>query len=195
MRRRESVSPGQRQMRNPQIKFTYRDYLSLPEQDRRELIEGDFYVVPAPSFGHQSIARNLGTILWDFVRINRLGVVLWAPLDVVLSEETVVQPDILFVSNGNRGIITENNVSGAPDLVIEVLSPGTAERDKGLKLRLYARAGVREYWLVDPGASSIQVMQLGPEGYNTVRTHTAGAASSPLLPGLRVVLGEVFAAY
>ena len=105
-------------MLNPQIKFTYRDYLLLPEGDRRELIEGDFYLVPSTGFRHQSISRDLGAILWDYVRSAELGVVLWAPMDVVLSEETAVQPDILFVSNGNHDVITESNISGAPDLVI-----------------------------------------------------------------------------
>ena len=180
-------------MQNPRIKFTHRDYLLLPEQDRRELIEGDFYVVPSPSFRHQSIVANLGVVLWDFVRRNRLGVVLWAPMDVALSEVNVVQPDILFISNERRHIITENNISGAPDLAIEILSPGTAQRDRELKLSLYSRFGVREYWIVDPDERSVQAMGLGPEGYNTIRTHTSGMVSSPLLPGLDIPLDEIFA--
>ena len=138
------------QMLNPRIKFTYTDYLLLPEGDRRELIEGDFYMVPSPSFRHQSISRDISTPLWDYVRTNGLGVVVWAPMDVVLTQESVVQPDILFISNERREIITDNNISGAPDLVVEILSPSTADRDRELKLRLYARHGVREYWIVDP---------------------------------------------
>ena len=182
-------------MQNPQIKFTYRDYLLLPEQDRRELIEGDFYAVPAPSFRHQTISRDLGTLLWDFVKTNNLGVVLWAPVDVVLSEESVVQPDILFVSNERREIITEDNIHGAPDLAVEILSPSTADRDKELKLRLYAQAGVREYWIVDPDERSVQVMELGSSGYTSIHGYTSGNASSPLLPGLELSLDEVFAEY
>ena len=182
-------------MQNPQIKFTYSDYLLLPEQDRRELIDGDFYVVPSPNVRHQNIARDLGVILWDFVRTSDLGVVLWAPMDVVLSEENVVQPDILFISNQRRHIIVENNISGAPDLVIEILSPGTADRHRGLKLGVYARYGVQEYWIVDPNESSVEVMELGDQGYSTVGRYVSGDVASSLLPGLRVALDEVFALY
>ena len=176
------------------LKFTYRHYCQLPEGDRRELIEGDFYVVPAPNVRHQAVTANLGFVLREFVRRNRLGAVLLAPTDVVLSQESVVQPDILFVSNERRGIITEANVSGAPDLVVEVLSPGTAERDRDLKLRLYAGHGVREYWIVDPDDESVEVMDLGPGGAAGVRRHASGSVRSGLLPGLVVGIGEIFAA-
>ena len=180
-------------MQSTWLRFTYRDYLLLPEGDRRELIEGDFYVVPAPSFRHQIISRNLGTLLWEFVRGEGLGQVVWAPTDVVLSLESVVQPDILFISNERRGIITEDNVSGAPDLVVEILSPSTAERDRELKRTLYARYGVREYWIVDPEDSSVEVMVLEEAGLVSARRYTSGQVEPPLLPGLAIPLGEIFA--
>ena len=179
-------------MQDTKLKFTYRHYLLLPEGDRRELIEGDFYVVPAPSFRHQAISRNLGSVLWAFIRANRLGEMVWAPTDVVLSQESVVQPDILFVSNERRGIITEANVSGAPDLVVEILSPSTAERDRELKLDLYARYGVREYWIVDPEAETVEVMELGAEGASRVRRYDGGSVESALLTGLAISLADVF---
>ena len=182
-------------MHNPRIKFTYRDYLLLPEQDRRELIEGDFYVAPSPSTRHQDISANLGMILRMFVNENGLGTVLWAPMDVVLSDTNVVQPDILFISNERRGIITENNISGAPDLVIEILSLSTADRDRQLKLALYARFGVREYWIVDPDSKSIQVMELGDEGYDIIRNYESGEALSSVLPEFRATLDEIFVGY
>ena len=180
-------------MQAQKLKFTYRHYCQLPEGDRRELIEGDFYVVPAPNVRHQIISRNLGARLWEFVRKNGLGLILWVPTDVLLSQESVVQPDILFVSNERRGIITEPNIAGAPDLVVEVLSPGTADRDREMKLSLYARHGVREYWIVDPDAEAVQVMELGPEGAAGVRMHTSGSVRSDLLPGLNVTFDEIFA--
>ena len=183
------------QMLNPRIKFTYTDYLLLPEGDRRELIEGDFYMVPSPSFRHQSISRDISTPLWDYVRTNGLGVVVWAPMDVGLTQESVVQPDILFISNERREIITDNNISGAPDLVVEILSPSTADRDRELKLRLYARHGVREYWIVDPDERTVQVMSLGTGGYDAARTYMSGQLSSSLLPGLNITVGEIFASY
>jgi Uma2 family endonuclease len=180
-------------MQSTRLRFTYRDYLLLPEGDRRELIEGDFYVVPAPSIWHQTIAANLGMALRAFARGNRLGTVLWAPTDVVLSPESVVQPDILFISNERRGIITEDNVSGAPDLVVEILSPSTADRDRELKLTLYARYGVREYWIVDPEDSSVEVMALEEAGVESARRYTTGRVESPVLPGLEIALAEIFA--
>ena len=180
-------------MQSTRLRFTYRDYLLLPEGDRRELIEGDFYVVPAPKFRHQIISRNLGMLLWEFVRGKTLGQVVSAPTDVVLSRESVVQPDILFVSNERRGIITEDNVSGAPDLVVEILSPSTAERDRELKRTLYARYGVREYWIVDPEDSSVEVMALEDAGFVSARRYTSGQVESLVLPGLGIALAEIFA--
>ena len=180
-------------MQSTRLKFTYRDYLLLPEGDRRELIEGDFYLLPTPSVRHQIVLGNLAMLLWDFIRRRSLGQMVWAPTDVVLSSESVVQPDILFISNERRGIITEDNVSGAPDLVVEILSPSTAERDRELKLTLYARYGVREYWIVDPEDSSAEVLTLEEAGVRSVQRYTSGRMESPLLPGLRIALDEVFA--
>ena len=179
-------------MRNPQIRFTYSDYLLLPENDRRELIEGDFYVAPSPIFRHQNIAARLGAKLRIFADINSLGHVVSAPMDVVLDDENVVQPDILFVSN-ERSDIIKDYIFGAPDLVIEILSPSTADRDKQLKLSLYTRYGVREYWIVDPEQNTIQVIELDTGGPNVIRMHTSGSVTSALLPGLDVPLDEVFA--
>lgn len=150
-------------------------------------------MVPAPTVRHQNCSRNLGVLLWDFVDRNRLGVVFWAPLDVVLSNEDVVQPDILFVSNERREIITEDNISGAPDLVVEILSPSTADRDRELKRGLYARFGVREYWIADPDQSSIQVVRWGPGGEESVQAYDSGNVLSSVLPGMSIPLDRVFA--
>ena len=195
-------------MQSARLKFTYGDYLLLPEGDRRELIEGDFFITPVPNIRHQEsgsitpvpnirhqvISRNLGIRLWEHVDTNGLGQVFLAPTDVVLSPESVVQPDILFVSNERRGIITEANVSGAPDLVVEILSPSTAERDRELKLTLYARYGVREYWIVDPDDETVEVMELGAEGAAGVRRYDAGTVESVLFPRLSIALDDIFPA-
>ncbi len=142
------------------IKFTYQDYLLLPEDKRYELIEGELLTVPSPDVEHQELSRDLEHILWEFVKQNNLGSIFNAPLDVVLSEEDVVQPDILFVSKERAHIIKEKNIQGAPDLVIEILSPATSERERTLKRKLYAKYGVKEYWIVDPEEKSIEVMAL-----------------------------------
>ena len=150
-------------------------------------------MVPSLSMWHQKVSSNLGFILREYVRRNNLEVVVLAPMDVVLSEVNVVQPDILFVSNERRGIITEPNISGAPDLVVEVLSPSTADRDRGLKLELYTRFGVREYWIIDPDERTVQVFDLTRP--DALANYSSGSVSSPLIPGLDVALEEIFASY
>ena len=180
------------------IKFTYKDYKSLPESEREryELLEGELVMVPSPTPYHQRISRNLEWHLWGFVRARQLGEVLAAPCDVVLGErgeERVVQPDIIFISKAREEIIQEEEVRGAPDLVIEVLSPATAERDRTYKRTLYARHGVKEYWLVDPETKTIEVLELGERGYERAGLYKGDEVlTSPLLPGLRVPLSEVF---
>ena len=180
------------------IKFTYEDYKSLPESEtkRYELLGGELVMVPSPTEYHQRISRNLLFILWEFVRERDLGQVYDAPLDVVLGkgdEREVVQPDIFYISKERSGIIAEEEIRGAPDLVIEITSPATAERDRTYKKTLYARHGVREYWIVDPEAKTVEVFTLGERGFELIRTYKAEEVlNSPLLEGLEVDLKEVF---
>jgi len=175
------------------IKFTYDDYLQLPEDKRYEVIEGEFYMVPSPSYQHQTISAHLFRAIDHYVRTHKLGEVSYAPLDVILSEENVLQPDILFVSRERFDIITERNIQGAPDLVVEILSPTTARRDKELKQKVYARFGVREYWLADPNTSTIEVMSLTEAGFERAGLYHEGATlRSPLLGGLSIEVRGVF---
>ncbi|RLE13973.1 Uma2 family endonuclease [Candidatus Aerophobetes bacterium] len=175
------------------IKFTYQDYLLLPEDKRYEIIEGELIIVPSPGFTHQSISGNLGFLLRRFIREKKLGIILNAPMDVVLSEENVVQPDILFISKKRASIITEKNIQGAPDLVIEILSPNTKKKDSILKRKLYAKFGVKEFWLVDPEKKEIEVLTFKKEGFErTGLYHQDEVLISPLLPGLKIPLREVF---
>lgn len=182
-------------MVNTNIKFTYADYRSIPESETRryELLEGALVMVPSPGERHQSISGNLEFILQGFVRVSGLGRVYHAPFDVVLSNEEVVQPDILFVSKERSHIITPENIQGAPDLVIEIISPATAERDRSYKRTIYARHGIREYWLVDPENEAVEVLGLGEKGFNPVGTYKGKETlKSPLLPELAIDLSEVF---
>lgn len=113
-------------------------------------------------------------------------------VDVVLSEINVLQPDILFISQDRLSILEEDCIWGAPDLVVEVLSPSTSHLDRGVKKELYARFGVREYWIVDPGARSAEVLSLTP-GYQTTGTFVSPSRLlSPLLPGLSIDLELIF---
>ena len=175
-------------------KLTYQDYLNTPDDVRYELIDGELIVMePAPTTPHQSVSINLSALLWPFVRRHGLGKVFHAPTDVYLSETNVVQPDVLFVSAARTAIITERNVHGAPDLVVEIASPSTGQRDRGVKLELYARYGVTEYWLADPAAETIETLRLEDgEFVATGRYGRTDTFTTPLLPGLAIDLAEVF---
>ena len=182
-------------MPKSKIKFTYKDYKNLPDSEtkRYELLEGEIIMVPSPTTYHQSISGNLEHALRDFARKHNLGFIYDAPLDVVFSEEDVAQPDIFFISKERSQIVTKDNIQGAPDLIIEILSPATAERDRTYKRTLYARSGVREYWIVDPEKQSIEVMKLGEKGFETWGIYRKGEdLVSPLLEGLCLNLGEIF---
>jgi len=183
---------------NPHIRFSYDDYQTLPESmaNRYELLDGDIAMVPSPTTSHQAVSRNLAFLLLAYTRSRHWGVVLNAPLDVVLGEgqeREVVQPDLLFVALARRHIITRKEVVGAPDLVVEVLSPGTEGRDRGYKRALYGRYGVREYWVLDPDTAAVEVYRQQPEGFVlTRRLGRADTLHSDLFPGLEILLAEVF---
>lgn len=172
------------------LKFTYEDYLLLPEDKHYEIIEGDLYMVPSPKTSHQMVLGNLYIILRSFVDQERLGKVLTAPYDVVLSKHDVVQPDILFVSTERSQIITDINLQGVPDLIVEITSPGTEERDREVKKKLYARFGVKEYWVIDPDGKNLDVYFVGQEGYELKGSYSErDSIESKVLEGL-VVKGE-----
>jgi Uma2 family endonuclease len=178
-------------------KLTYEDFLSFPDDGRRhELIDGDHYVTPSPLVRHQRVSGALFSALRAHCSATGAGEVFHAPLDVLLSSHDIVEPDLLVVLADQRDILTEEHVRGAPAIVIEILSPGTRSRDETLKRRLYARTGVREYWMVDPYRRAIAVCrQTAPGELETAIELTAAAGdvlASPLLPGLSVPLAVVF---
>lgn len=179
----------------PGPRFTYADYRLMPEDKRYEVIEGELLVTPAPNIRHQMILTRLFLRLATFVEAAGLGQVLPAPTDVILSDENVVQPDLLFVAKERQAILDPEagGVRGAPDLVVEILSLSTANRDRVTKRKLYARYGVREYWLVDPITLSIEVLVEAPGELETWRLFSAGSTLiSPLLSTFSIAVAEIF---
>ena len=177
----------------PATKRTYADYCRTPDDERYELLDGELVMSPSPNRAHQRIDAKLGWRLAQFVEERDLGEVFSAPFDVVLSDTNVVQPDLLFVSKEQAYIVTEDNIRGAPDLVVEILSHSTAERDRTFKRALYARYGVREYWLVDPDTRTVTVLLLDDGTFVEVAHYGAGQPlTSPTLPGFTVNLDDIF---
>lgn len=178
----------------PRVKLTYQDYLQMPEDQRYEVLEGDLRMVPAPGFLHQQVLSNLNSAIKAYVQQRGLGRVFFAPLDVILDEDSVVQPDLLVILQDHLSILKPEGVRGAPDLVVEVLSPGTAHRDRGVKRRIYGRYGVQEYWLVDLQERTVEVTRLRDGLLETVSIYSAGASLySPLFPDLPLALDDLFA--
>ena len=177
----------------PTIKFTYEDYRNAPEDKRYELLDGDLVVTPAPGTAHQRASRKLTMLLGQSINLTAAGEIFAAPFDVVLSDTDVVQPDLLFVSKERAHIITDENVQGAPDLVVEILSPSTAERDLTFKRSLYARHGVKEFWLVDTDAKTVTVLLRDPQGFGTIGVCGEGQTlDSPTLTGFTINPAEIF---
>ena len=179
-------------------RLTVQDYLAIPEDDenRYELIDGELYMAPAPSWRHQRNKGKLYSALERFVYANGLGEVVDAPLDVYLSDEDVFQPDVVFISNKRIDIIRPDGVHGAPDLVIEVLSPGTARHDLIIKRERYEEFEVREYWLANPIAKTITVLRARNGVFELIGVFGEGeTVETPLLSGLVVDVSAVFDYY
>lgn len=177
------------------VKLTVRDYMSIPEGDDRrfELIKGALILAPSPVPQHQRVVLNLARLLTDLVEERNLGEVMISPMDVVLSEHDVFQPDVLFVSRGRLHIIGEQNIQGAPDLVVEILSPSTEDRDRGVKLSQYLRFGVREYWIIDPQTRTCEVLSAGDTSFETQRVYPEDTtATSPILGSIEVEVARLF---
>ena len=179
--------------------WTYADLVALPDdQLRHELIDGEHLVTPSPATGHQIILMNLIRLLLPYLDEHRLGQLLSAPFDIKLSLFTVLVPDLVYFTSARFArSVNEKHATAAPDLVVEILSPGTRRRDKGRKRAIYDREGVHEYWIVDPESRSITALRRPRAGGGltdvTTLTLDAGATlDSPLFPGLRIPLRDVF---
>ncbi len=173
--------------------FTYEDLRHTPDDGKRyEVLEGDLIVSPSPKVKHQRIAYKLSLFL-GAAEAAGTGMALPAPMDVVLSERDVVEPDLLFIAKDRLGIMTADNVRGAPDLVVEVISEGSRHRDVITKRHIYERHGVRFYWLVDPEEETVRVFELKDGAYGEPRVLTAGQElGCALFPGITQDVGKLF---
>ena len=174
-------------------RYTYDDYLKTPDDKRYELIEGELSMTPSPITNHQRISGRIEFELRKFVSGNDYGEIFDAPYDVYFDDENVVQPDILFISKDRLNIIGDKNLQGAPDLVIEILSESNAYRDLIQKKKLYARFGVKEYWIVVPGEKTIDIHILKDKTYQLYKTlGEYDTLESQILKGFKMELKGIF---
>ena len=179
---------------HPHIRFLASDIWDTPDDGKRyEVIDGVLYMTPPPNEGHQNAIAKLLYYVLPYVYQRDLGKVYPAPFGVVLDDENGVQPDIIFVARERSGIITDRGVEGAPDLVVEVLSPRTQSRDRGIKMRRYAAAGVPHYWILVPRTRSIEPYRLGERGYERLSVYGPGSVFRPeLFPGLEIPVDAIW---
>ncbi|MBI5470813.1 MAG: Uma2 family endonuclease [Ignavibacteriae bacterium] len=173
---------------------TYADYALLPDGTPAQLIDGEIIMSPAPTTSHQKIQSRLGYLIQHFVIARDLGQVFFTPTEICLSEHDTFQPDLTFVSRGRSSIIEEDNIKGAPDLVVEILSPSTGYLDLTHKKTVYETSGVKEFWIVDPKEKLVEVQQNTPNGFVTFsKARGTGKVRSSILNGFEVDIAEVFA--
>ena len=175
-------------------KLTYADYCAMtPEGGGFQLLDGELIEMPSPTYYHQEVSSNIYIPLRLFTVDGGIGKVFYAPLDVILSEHDTAQPDVLFISNARRHIFGARVIEGAPDLVVEVLSPSTARYDLGYKMELYARHDVKEYWIADCDAATIRVLLLVNGAFVEMGVYgRRDTLTSPTLPGFSLDIDDVF---
>ena len=173
-------------------RWTYEEYYRLDDDQRYEIIDGNLLMAPAPDTWHPSWIGELHIILQNHVKGRRLGKVFVSPVDVVLDSENTVQPDLVFVSSANLGIIQQRAIFGTPDLLVEIVSHSSVRRDRYDKKELYARFGVREYWIGDPANKTLEVLTLKEGRYELhCCVEEKGKLASLVLAGLEFDLSEI----
>jgi Uma2 family endonuclease len=174
--------------------LTYADYAALPDDGKRyELLDGELFVMPAPSGWHQVIAGNLVWALEGYVRARRIGKVLFAPLDVIFADTSVVEPDVVYLDSARLPLLGRRGVEGAAALLVEILSPSTTRRDREVKFALYARYGVPFYWIVDPEARVLEAYRLEGTAYVlAMRASGAAPCGPPPFEALGLVVDDLW---
>jgi Uma2 family endonuclease len=179
------------------IRLTYADYLSLPEDGLRyEILDGELAVTASPTTLHQRVSRDLEFALHRQVRELGLGEVFNAPVDVILADTTITVPDLVFIARENAAIVTTRAIEGPPDLIVEILSPSTAQRDRGVKAQLFARYGVREYWIVDPEERTLEILRRVADRFEPQGCYEGDTVlrCTGVLDGVEIGLAEVWPA-
>jgi Uma2 family endonuclease len=176
----------------PAKRWTYEESWSLGPEKRCEIIDGELFMPPSPDTWHQEWSFDLSMLVGAHVKRHKLGRFFVAPLDVVLDPENTVQPDLIFVANSNLGIIQRRAIFGAPDLLIELISPSTVRRDRYDKKEIYARFGVKEYWIGDPANKSLEILVLKAGRYELhCSAEEKGKLVSSVLAGFEFDLSEI----
>jgi len=174
--------------------LTYPDYAAINDGKRYELVEGELHeMAPSPGTPHQGSSFSLSGFFFAYIEKTGRGRAFAAPIDVILSGDTVLQPDFIYLSEEQLSLISQRGIEGAPSLVIEILSPSTAARDRGLKANLYFKHGAQEYWLIDPSLRIVEVFQRGSDRFDLARTYAGDdMQTSPLLLGFTLKVSRLF---
>ena len=174
--------------------WTYEEYRRLPDDGNRyEIVDGRLLVKPAPRTFHQTISRRLQFLIYGLERSGK-GYIFNAPVEVIMPGASPVQPDLVYLTAEQKGLIVEKSIEGVPHLLIEILSPSTASVDRTLKLNTYTRAGVPNYWIVDPEAKTLEVYHLRDDAYSVAAAlDEFSTYCATELENLEVPLEEVFA--
>lgn len=182
---------------DPSKKYTYQDYLELPEEPgyRYEILEGLLIREPSPNVNHQRVSRSLQRVLEDyFAATDPEGEVFNAPLDVTFFDTTVVQPDIFYITGKQKELVQETRIDGPPALVVEVLSPSTSRKDRLKKLHIYQKVQVQHYWIVNPEEKTLECFALREGNYALVASGVDDeVVEHPDFPGLSVDLQALWA--
>ena len=177
------------------VRFTADDIWDAPDDGNRyEVIDGELYVSPPPLEPHQFASGTLFGYLWTYIHERHIGRLYSAPFGVKLDDDNGLQPDLVYVSRERAGLITERGLEGAPGLAIEILSPSTRSRDRGIKMKRYAASGVPHYCIVDPRSRILEAFRLTEDGYELVDSRGPGTVFQPeLFPGLKIPIDELWA--
>lgn len=177
------------------VRFKAADIWDAPDDAKRyEVIDGQLYASPPPVREHQGASGVLYGYIWPYVHARRLGWLYAAPIGVTLDDENGLQPDLVYVSREREAILSKRGIEGPPDLVVEILSPSTRSRDRGIKMRRYAAAGVPHCWLVDPRTRALEAYRLGEQGYTLIGKQGPGTIFCPeLFPGLEIPIDDLWA--